>query len=290
MSKLDALGLVAGTSHRPTTFNNNGLLLTGSPLREVWSHIEPTLIGQIAALVRRLRDPYFVRALQERISRQYTIADHFGDWVSMQLAVIYGDSATVTHIQREVDIDRRKPYWPSGHPAWFRRATGNSHRSFTFAEPNLVREQAHTTVAAMARAHAAADLLNDDNFSSYCASIQHTLGWLFDVTLWPDGTPTNLTTLNNLNDRRDDVTLMNAQAVIRSGAHDLLMELLASEFTPGVPLSHYAHVIGGLIQREDRETFEFPWSFKQDDKFAAWCSSYQEGLARPRFKVSLRDA
>jgi hypothetical protein len=290
MSELDELGLVTSASRSTTTFSNNGLMLLGDPLREAWSHIEPTIMGLVAALARRMRDPYFMWDLQQRLTNQSTIAEYLLDWASTQLALIYGDSPTVVSVQRKVDVDRRSPHRRSNYPAWFRRVANGARPEYSLNMLELAQEHAFATITTMARAHAAVRVVNDSDTPRYCVSYLKTLAPLPTSLLWQHEPPSSLTALSDLDAARTDVNLMNAHGVIASGARDALLELLASNLSPRVSLSDYAYIVGGFMRREDREVFELPWSFKEEDKFTAWCESYQQSLTPPRFAVSRRGA
>lgn len=287
MLDLHSLGMQTGATLRPTTFKDDGLNLADAPFAQEWRYAEPVVLGHAAALLRFLRDPYFVRAIKERDGR-FTLRDFMFERIAVHLATIYGDIETAVHAHRLLEEQQARTFKGDNHPEWFCAAT-NGNKDFRLGNAKFKKATALTTIVAVARAHEITGLLNPRaqmQTGAYCQNAASALGWLYTAPLWLPSTTMNINRLYQAGGNHGGVALMDHSLLEEAGVFDMLAVFLASEMLPGTPFSTYLPQISGLMWPEDREALGIEWSDNVSDAFEIWAAGYQARARNDIFSVA----
>jgi hypothetical protein len=286
MNEFSPLGLANGPSQFPTTFDDVGLLVPGHTFREAWSCMEPTVLSQMAALMRLLRNPYFVRALEAHLTPRHSITDYFFAQLSAHLAIIYGDTNSAAHSYSLLKSERNVLL--ADHPDWFLEATGG-HGKFRVGLPKLQRTIALTSLAAAARAHSLTGLLHDGMQTDvYCKAGAATIGWAHDTSVWPESTIMDLTRLAEADLRHGGFALLDSRQLTTCPSYEISASLLTDNPALDAYLGDNDYKLAGLMLPDDRAAYGMTMSKGDLIRFQQWQKNYLSRADQDRFMVSGR--
>jgi len=279
MTDLRNLGLQFGGSRHPyrTTFKDGGLLLPTSPFRRAWAHIDPTFDGMVVASLRLLRDPHVIHALPGILAgNNRNLLDHLFEIYALNVAVVFGDTATADHAERVLVTVHRRNFPASGQPAWLTRQLGY-RRDFTTGDARLQSAVMLAFTSAIARAHQAYGVLGDGaEGERYCRDAVVSLGRMAQIPL---ETPT-LRELHRQGALYMRIPLMGSQTLAEADVPALLRALLSTELAPGVPLSTLAPRFAPLMWEADREALGITCTDADQRRFDTWATDYAERANR----------